>query len=132
LHEAGIPHTVLGAEEDEAGDETAPGEAAPGEAAPGEAAPDEAAPHGDASEETALDETAELDETAAPRLVLVPASLAKGLEYDQVIVTEPADIVESEYTEVLGLRRLYVVLTRAVTRLTVLHVRPLPTQLSAL
>ncbi len=71
------------------------------------------------------------DDPAAGRLVLVPASLAKGLEYDQVIVAEPADIVEAEYAEVLGLRRLYVVLTRAVTRLTVLHARPLPAQLAA-
>ena len=70
-------------------------------------------------------------ETTAPRIVLVPASLAKGLEYDQVIVAEPADIVEAEYTEVLGLRRLYVVLTRAVSALVVLHARPLPAQLSA-
>ncbi len=66
---------------------------------------------------------------AAPRVVLVPASLAKGLEYDQVIVVEPADIVDAEYAEVLGLRRLYVVLTRAVSALTVLHARPLPVQL---
>jgi DNA helicase IV len=68
------------------------------------------------------------DET--PRVVLVPASLAKGLEYDQVIVVEPADIVDAEYTEILGLRRLYVVLTRAVSALTVLHSRPLPPQLA--
>ncbi len=65
-----------------------------------------------------------------PRITLVPASLAKGLEYDQVIVAEPADIVEAEYAEVLGLRRLYVVLTRAVSALTVLHARPLPPQLA--
>jgi DNA helicase IV len=69
------------------------------------------------------------DEGEPPRVSLVPASLAKGLEYDQVIVVEPADIVEAEYAEVLGLRRLYVVLTRAVSALTVLHSRPLPPQL---
>jgi DNA helicase IV len=82
----------------------------------------------DRSEERGADDRA--DDAAAGRLVLVPASLAKGLEYDQVIVAEPADIVEAEYAEVLGLRRLYVVLTRAVTRLTVLHARPLPAQLA--
>jgi DNA helicase IV len=71
------------------------------------------------------------DEAVAPRVILVPASLAKGLEYDHVIVAEPADIVEAEFAEVLGLRRLYVVLTRAVSGLTVLHARPLPTQLAA-
>jgi DNA helicase IV len=109
----GIGHTVLGADEAEEADE-----------------PDL---------EDAVDTVGTLDtgDTAddaaatAPRIVLVPASLAKGLEYDQVIVAEPADIVEAEYTEVLGLRRLYVVLTRAVSALVVLHARPLPAQLSA-
>lgn len=60
------------------------------------------------------------------RLLVIPASLAKGLEYDHVIVAEPADIVDAEPR---GLARLYVVLTRAVTSLTVLHSRPLPAQL---
>ncbi|MFF4776086.1 HelD family protein [Microtetraspora fusca] len=57
------------------------------------------------------------------RVTVLPASLAKGLEYDHVIVAEPADIVEGEER---GLNRLYVVLTRAVSRLDVLHARPLP------
>ncbi|WP_329000623.1 AAA family ATPase [Kribbella sp. NBC_00709] len=60
------------------------------------------------------------------RVAVVPASLAKGLEYDHVIAVEPADIVASEPR---GLNRLYVVLTRAVSRLDVLHTRPLPTEL---
>ncbi|TDT32441.1 HelD family protein [Naumannella halotolerans] len=60
---------------------------------------------------------------------LVPASLAKGLEFDQVIVVEPAEIVEAEADELTGLRRLYVVLTRAVSGLLVLHERPLPAAL---
>jgi DNA helicase IV len=64
------------------------------------------------------------------RIALVPASLAKGLEYDQVIVVEPTDIAAAEYDHVLGLRRLYVVLTRAVSRLTVLYSRPLPPELA--
>ena len=63
-------------------------------------------------------------------LVLIPASLAKGLEYDRVIVAEPAEIVAAEYSELLGLRRLYVVLTRAVSHLTVLHAQPLPALLA--
>ncbi|HEV2639752.1 MAG TPA: AAA family ATPase [Actinocrinis sp.] len=67
---------------------------------------------------------------AEARLVLVPASLAKGLEYDRVIVAEPAEIVAAEYSELLGLRRLYVVLTRAVSHLTVLHAEPLPALLA--
>jgi DNA helicase IV len=62
------------------------------------------------------------------RLSVVPATLAKGLEFDHVIVVEPAEIVASESR---GLRRLYVVLTRAVTTLTVLHTQPLPAELAA-
>jgi DNA helicase IV len=61
------------------------------------------------------------------RLLIVPATLAKGLEYDHVIVVEPADIVAAETR---GLARLYVVLTRAVTSLTVLHDKALPAQLA--
>ena len=57
------------------------------------------------------------------RVMVVPATLVKGLEYDHVIVHEPADIVAAETR---GLNRLYVVLTRAVSRLSVLHAKPLP------
>jgi superfamily I DNA/RNA helicase len=63
------------------------------------------------------------------RVTLVPVSLAKGLEYDHVVVMEPADIVAGEPEEWLGLRRLYVVLTRAVSGLTVVHARALPAEL---
>jgi DNA helicase IV len=70
---------------------------------------------------------AESDPTSEPpRVTVVAASLAKGLEYDHVLVVEPADIADAEPTTRTGLRRLYVVLTRAVTSLTVLHSRPLP------
>ncbi|MFN8099348.1 MAG: AAA family ATPase [Dermatophilaceae bacterium] len=62
---------------------------------------------------------------------LVPASVAKGLEFDRVIVAEPADIVAAEPDERTGLRRLYVVLTRAVSELDVIHSRPLPPELVA-
>ncbi|GHA53114.1 DNA helicase [Streptomyces purpurascens] len=57
------------------------------------------------------------------RVSLVPASVVKGLEYDHVVAVEPAAIAEAEER---GLHRLYVVLTRAVTRLEVVHGRPLP------
>jgi DNA helicase IV len=67
-------------------------------------------------------------ERPAPRISVVPATLAKGLEFDQVVVAEPAAIVAAEPR---GLRRLYVVLTRAVTRLVVVHERPLPAELAA-
>ncbi len=56
-------------------------------------------------------------------LTVVPVTLAKGLEFDQVIVVEPARIAASEER---GLHRLYVALTRAVSRLTVIHTDPLP------
>ncbi|HEY2793427.1 MAG TPA: AAA family ATPase, partial [Micromonosporaceae bacterium] len=63
------------------------------------------------------------DASGDDRVSLLPATVAKGLEYDHVIVVEPADIVEAEER---GLNRLYVVLTRAVSRLSVLHAKPLP------
>ncbi|MFJ5103038.1 HelD family protein [Streptomyces sp. NPDC088554] len=64
--------------------------------------------------------------TADARLTLVPASLAKGLEYDYVVLDEPAAVVDGEPDERTGLRRLYVALTRAVSGLIVLHAADLP------
>ena len=57
---------------------------------------------------------------------VVPASVAKGLEFDRVVVVEPAAIAAAEPDERTGLRRLYVVLTRAVSQLTIVHAEPLP------
>ncbi|AVV41933.1 AAA family ATPase [Streptomyces sp. ID05-04B] len=57
------------------------------------------------------------------RVTVVPATLVKGLEYDHVVAVEPAAVAESERR---GLNRLYVVLTRAVSRLDVVHERTLP------
>jgi DNA helicase IV len=71
-------------------------------------------------------EPADLDTPDGGQVTLVPATLAKGLEYDHVIVVEPRHIVEAEPR---GLHRLYVVLTRAVSRLSVLHGKPLPVSL---
>jgi DNA helicase IV len=67
------------------------------------------------------------DVDSEARVTVVPATVAKGLEYDHVIVHEPADIVAAEPR---GLNRLYVVLTRAVSRLSVVHCRPLPEALT--
>ncbi|WP_314174918.1 HelD family protein [Streptomyces winkii] len=64
------------------------------------------------------------------RLTLVPATLAKGLEYDYVVLDEPAAIVDGEPDTRTGLRRLYVSLTRAVSGLAVLHTAPLPAALA--
>jgi DNA helicase IV len=65
-------------------------------------------------------------DSSAVRVTVVPAAVVKGLEYDHVIVAEPADIVAAEPR---GLHRLYVVLTRAVSRLSVVHAQPLPAAL---
>ncbi|GAA4044782.1 AAA family ATPase [Streptomyces shaanxiensis] len=62
------------------------------------------------------------DELGA-RVAVVPASVVKGLEYDHVVAVEPAAIVEAEER---GWHRLYVVVTRAVAGLEVVHGRPLP------
>ncbi|MFV0260662.1 MAG: HelD family protein [Acidimicrobiales bacterium] len=53
--------------------------------------------------------------------LLDPAGV-KGLEFDAVIVVEPAEIVEAEH----GLRHLYVAMTRAVQHLGIIHRRPMP------
>jgi DNA helicase IV len=68
--------------------------------------------------------------TAEVRLTLVPASLAKGLEYDHVVLDEPRAVVDGEPDERTGLRRLYVALTRAVSGLLVTHTADLPEQLA--
>jgi DNA helicase IV len=50
---------------------------------------------------------------------------AKGLEFDHVVVVEPAAITDDEQ----GLRELYVALTRPTKTLVVVHARPLPAEL---
>jgi hypothetical protein len=72
------------------------------------------------------DDPAEPTDDELVRVAVVPSSVAKGLEFDHVVVVEPADIADAEPDRRSGLRRLYVVLTRAVTSLTVLHHRPVP------
>ena len=67
-------------------------------------------------------------ESLDARVEIVPATIAKGLEFDHVVVVEPAAIVAAEPR---GLRRLYVVLTRAVSSLSVVHAAPLPAELRA-
>jgi DNA helicase IV len=90
-----------------------------------------------------LDETLEalvalgaraLSEEADARITVVPASGAKGLEFDNVVLIEPAAIAGPGDTpatgSLSGLRQLYVALTRAVSRLIIVHDRPLPAALS--
>ncbi len=71
------------------------------------------------------------EDDATSQLDLVPAHLAKGLEFDHVILAEPAEIVAAEPDLRTGLRRLYVCLTRAVTSLQIVHARPVPEELSS-
>jgi DNA helicase IV len=72
------------------------------------------------------------DPEVAPHLkpILVPTALTKGLEFDHVVLLEPAEIVAGEPDQVTGLRRLYVCLTRAVTSLIVVHAVDLPAALA--
>jgi DNA helicase IV len=68
------------------------------------------------------------DGAEAARVAVVPATLVKGLEFDAVVVVDPAGIAAAEPR---GLHRLYVVLTRAVSTLVVLHRGDLPAALAA-
>jgi DNA helicase IV len=63
--------------------------------------------------------TAELGD----HVTLLPPGSTKGLEFDAVLAVEPARIVAEEAN---GLRVLYVVLTRAVQQLHIVHAEPLP------
>jgi len=72
---------------------------------------------------------AEPGEVAPDRpVVVVPARLAKGLEFDAVIVVEPAEIAVDEPH---GARLLFVALTRAVQHLALAHAQDLPIALQA-
>jgi DNA helicase IV len=67
----------------------------------------------------------ELRARAAPIVVLTPEE-AKGLEFDNVVVVEPARIV-AEHAR--GLPALFVALTRCTRHLALVHAAPLPAQL---
>ncbi|HKU55753.1 MAG TPA: ATP-binding domain-containing protein [Gaiellaceae bacterium] len=88
--------------------------------------------------ETALREAVALEDLDGLLAVIVPRSLvvadsfpfpilsprqAKGLEFDHVVVVEPAEIAGDGDR---GLRELYVALTRPTKKLVVVHARPLP------
>jgi DNA helicase IV len=69
-----------------------------------------------------LAEAAVDDESLYEGVPVLTPRQAKGLEFDHVIVVEPALIAEREQ----GLRHLYVALTRPTKTLVVLHARELP------
>ena len=60
---------------------------------------------------------------------LLPAHMANGLEFDAVVVMEPAEI---SGRSVQGLRMLYVALTRPTRYLSIIHARELPDALSGM
>ncbi|MEU1212489.1 AAA family ATPase [Streptomyces sp. NPDC005790] len=70
-----------------------------------------------------LDEGAGLAGTGREVVSVLAASQAKGMEYDHVLVLEPATIADRGP---VGLRQLYIALTRSTQSLTVLHTSPLP------
>ena len=72
-----------------------------------------------------VDVDASTVEDLAPAVRVLDAREAKGLEFDHVVLAEPAAIV-AEVDGVQGLRHLYVALTRATKTLTVVHAQPLP------
>src|SRR5579859_3981989 len=72
-----------------------------------------------------VDVEASTVEDLAPAVRVLDAREAKGLEFDHVVLAEPAAIV-AEVERVQGWRHLYVALTRATKTLTVVHERPLP------
>jgi DNA helicase IV len=71
-----------------------------------------------------LIEQAALAELAdAGRVAVLTPTQAKGLEFDSVLLVEPAEIVDASRN---GISDLYVAMTRATQRLRILHRRPLP------
>jgi DNA helicase IV len=83
-------------------------------------------------EAVALEDLDGLLAVIAPRALAVPDDFpfpvltprqAKGLEFDHVVVVEPAAIADAGDG---GLRELYVALTRPTQTLVIVHARPLP------
>jgi DNA helicase IV len=60
-------------------------------------------------------------------ITLVVAEAVKGLEFDGVVVVEPAAMATGGRR---GLRLLYVAMTRPIRRLVVVHAEPLPDALA--
>jgi DNA helicase IV len=88
----------------------------------------------------AIDPRDPMGEGLAAPLVLLPADEANGLEFDAVVVVEPALVAAAgaepagdapPVATTRGLRTLYVALTRPTRRLAVVHAAPLPVALGA-
>jgi superfamily I DNA/RNA helicase len=68
------------------------------------------------------------EDLEAPVVVLAVGA-SKGLEFDAVVLVEPAEVLAESPR---GLNDLYVALTRATQRLTVIHAADLPEPLKRL
>ncbi|MEV7181478.1 ATP-dependent DNA helicase [Kitasatospora sp. NPDC093679] len=68
-------------------------------------------------------ENGDIGERNGEAVSVLAAAQVKGMEYDHVLVVEPATIADRGPA---GLRQLYVALTRSTQSLTVLHTAPLP------
>jgi DNA helicase IV len=75
-----------------------------------------------------LDEADGLTQQEREAVSVLAAAQAKGMEYDHVLVVEPATIADRGPA---GLRQLYIALTRSTQSLTVLHTAPLPEALTS-
>jgi len=62
-------------------------------------------------------------------VVVLPINSAKGLEFDAVVVVEPAEVLAESPR---GANDLYVAITRSTQRLAVVHAAPLPAMLRGL
>jgi superfamily I DNA/RNA helicase len=65
------------------------------------------------------------------QVTLVTASGAKGLEFDAVVVVEPAVIASDPDAAGRGLRLLYVALTRPTQHLSIVSSTSLPAELAS-
>ena len=61
-------------------------------------------------------------------ITVLPPPDAKGLEFDAVVVVEPARFF-ADADDTAGGRLLYIALTRAVQELAMVHAEPLPAEL---
>jgi len=91
-----------------------PGGPGPDGARPSSAPPDSTEPDGAADRDGP-----DLDE----QVVVLTVSQAKGLEFDSVLIADPAQILGESPR---GLSDLYVAMTRATQRLGVVHPGPVP------
>ncbi|WP_214368290.1 HelD family protein [Pseudonocardia sp. H11422] len=71
----------------------------------------------------------DLEEDLEAPVVVLPITAAKGLEFDAVVLVEPAEVLAESPR---GASDLYVALTRATQRLTVVHAADLPLMLKRL